>query len=73
MIRRGLLIATLSVLPLGQIWAAERQPLPVSAHQAHGTSVNVIFDTDMYSDIDDMLALAEEAVHLLRRGAGGTA
>jgi inosine-uridine nucleoside N-ribohydrolase len=58
MIRRGLLVATLSVLPLGQIWAAERQLLPVSAHQAHGTTVNVIFDTDMYSDIDDMLALA---------------
>jgi inosine-uridine nucleoside N-ribohydrolase len=60
MIRRGifLLMATLSVLPLRQIWAAERPPLPDSARQAHGTPVNVIFDTDMYSDIDDMLALA---------------
>ena len=56
MIRRGifLLIATLSMLPLRQIPAAGRQLLPVSEPQAHGTSVNVIFDTDMYSDIDDI-------------------
>src|SRR5947209_2466074 len=60
MIRCGilLLIATMPMLPLTQIWAAERRPLPDSARQAHVTAVNVIFDTDMYSDIDDMLALA---------------
>jgi len=32
--------------------------LAVCAPQARGAPVNVIFDTDMYSDIDDMLALA---------------